>query len=89
MPCEHLGPIDLMELAETFLLHRNIPESDWPGKVFGYGENLGEGMWASVWTEIERRGAEWIVTRIDRSPEALPDSRLGLFDVTLARGDGR
>lgn len=86
MPCEHLGPVELMQLAEESLRGRGIAESQWPGRVFGYGENLSEGMWASVWTEVERRGSEWVVTRIDRSREALPDSRLGLLELTTSAG---
>lgn len=86
MPCDHLGPIDLMQIAEEYLRANGIEELDWRGRTFGYGENLADGMWASVWTEIERRGDEWIVTRIDRNREPLPDSRIGLCEVTGSVG---
>lgn len=84
MPCDHLGPIDLMQMAEEHLRSHGIAEPEWRGKTFAYGENLTEGMWASVWTEIERRGDEWIVTRIDRNRDPLPDSRLGLCEISGA-----
>ncbi len=45
---------------------------------FGFGENLTGGMWASVLTEIERRGEQWIVVRLDRREEPLSGEQVGL-----------
>lgn len=76
MGCEHKQPLDLIELAEGHLNQENVPVDKWPGLRFGWGENV-ETMWRSVWMEIERRGDQWIVTKIDRSKDPLPDERLG------------
>jgi hypothetical protein len=56
-------------MAEDHLLTGNISAEKWPGRRFRFSENLENGMWASVVTEIERRDDEWIVTRLDRSRE--------------------
>ncbi len=69
MPCEHLGPPELMEMAERYLNDAHIDPTQWPGRTFRWSENVEGGMWASVTLEIERRGDGWIVTRIDRSAE--------------------
>lgn len=48
-----------------------------PGMKFRHSENH-HGFFASVVTEIERRGDQWVVTRLERSRAALPESDLGL-----------
>ena len=77
MPCEHMGPPELMEMAETELRRDGVDEASWRGRKFRWSENVEGGMWASVILEIERRGDQWIVTRLDRSAERLPDSEGG------------
>ncbi len=64
-------------MAEEHLRERGVPENAWPGLKFRYTENLNEGMWASVVIEIERRGSEWIVTRLDRRREPAPERDSG------------
>ena len=76
MPCDHVGPPELIQLAERFLRDRGVAEDAWGGKRFRYSENLEGGMWASVITEIERRDGDWIVTRLDRSRENVTVSGL-------------
>ena len=76
MPCDHVGPVELIEMSESLLRERGLTPA--PGMRFGFGENLPNGMWASVVTEIERRGEQWIVTRLDRKKEPLPETELGL-----------
>ena len=56
-------------MAEDHLRTAKVSAEKWPGRRFRFSENLENGMWASVITEIERRDDEWIVTRIDRSRE--------------------
>ena len=73
MPCEHMGPPELMEMTERYLRDSKIEESQWSGRKFRWSENLEDGMWASVTLEIERRGDQWVVTRIDRSKEAVEE----------------
>jgi hypothetical protein len=80
MPCDHTGPHELIEMAERQLRDRGVAEERWSGLRFRFGENH-DGMFASVLTEIERRGDQWLVTRLDRSREPLPESELGLQAV--------
>ena len=50
------------------------------GSKFRYTQNLDDSMWTSVCIEIERRGEQWIVTRLDRSKLAAPAAATG-FEV--------
>ena len=61
-------------MAEAELRARGVPEGDWPGLRFRWSENLSDSMWASVIVEIERRGGQWIVTRLDRGREPLAET---------------
>ncbi len=78
MPCEHAGPLDVMELAEAWLRERGIPPEKWSGMRFRHAENVTDSPWKSVVIEIERRNGEWIVTEIDRRPEPLNDPGLSM-----------
>jgi len=64
-------------MAEEHLRSKHIPQGTWPGSKFRYTQNLDEGMWTSVCVEIERRGDQWVVTRLDRSREKAPASEEG------------
>jgi hypothetical protein len=81
MPCDHVGPDELIAMAESQLRDDKIGESSWNRLRFRFGENLADGMWASVVTEVERRDGEWVVVRLDRSREALPESETGIRKV--------
>ena len=74
MPCDHKGGPELIEMAEEHLRGENVPDTQWPGLRFRWSENLEDSMWASVTVEIERRGEQWIVTRLDRSREPLAET---------------
>ena len=74
MPCDHKGAPELIEMAESHLRERSIDNAQWPGLKFRWAENLDGGMWASVIVEIERRGEQWIVTRLDRNKDAVSDT---------------
>jgi hypothetical protein len=78
MPCDHLGPQEFFDMAEEALRKRGIGAERWSGARFRHGENLDVGMWASVVMEAERRGDQWIVTRLDRRKERLPESETGM-----------
>ena len=67
-----------MTMAEEWLRDRGIDRNRWPGARVRHGENTPSGMWASVVMELERRGDEWIVTRLDRNREPLGDTECGL-----------
>jgi hypothetical protein len=75
MSCDHKGGPELIEMAEEHLRHLDVDPSRWPGLRFRWAENLDGGMWASVVVEIERRGEQWIVTRLDRN--AVPVEETG------------
>ena len=72
MACDHKGGPELIEMAETFLRDSNTAPA--PGMKFRWSENLEGGMWASVIVEIERRGEQWAVTRIDRRAEKVAET---------------
>lgn len=61
-------------MAEESLRQREVAESEWPGLRFRWSENLTDSMWASVVVEIERRGSDWIVTRLDRRAEPVEET---------------
>ena len=75
MPCDHIGPAELIEMAEAQLRERGVKPA--AGMRFRWSENPADGMWASIVTEIERRGEQWIVTRLDRNREPLPVDETG------------
>ncbi|MCU1245748.1 MAG: hypothetical protein JWN02_1658, partial [Acidobacteria bacterium] len=56
----------------------DVAEAEWPGRLVHHGENTDGGMWASVVIELERRGDDWVVTRLDRRREPLAQSETGL-----------
>jgi hypothetical protein len=75
MACDHIGPAELIDMAEAQLRERGVSAE--PGMRFRWSENPVDGMWASIVTEIERRGEQWIVTRLDRNREPLPAHETG------------
>ncbi len=75
MPCDHVGPPELIEMAEAHLAEGGVAAEQ--GMCFRWSENPPDGMWASIVIEIERRGEQWIVTRLDRNREKLPDDETG------------
>lgn len=78
MACNHLGPIEIMELVESTLRDEGVAEASWEGRVYGFGENVTGSQWTSVYTEIERREGSWIVTKIDRMTTPIDPAREGL-----------
>ncbi|HUR81604.1 MAG TPA: hypothetical protein VM733_12615 [Thermoanaerobaculia bacterium] len=81
MPCDHIGGPELIEMAEKSLRERNVSRDEWPGLRFRWSENLSDSMWASVVVEIERRGDQWIVTRLDRNRESMAEDATGFREV--------
>lgn len=81
MSCDHVGGPELIEMAEGHLRGRSVPPSRWAGLKFRYTQNLDSSMWASVCIEIERRGEEWIVTRLDRRREPAPEAETGFKEL--------
>lgn len=79
MPCDHKGPQDIIADAEALLDTAGVAPA--PGMKFRWAENH-DGYFASAITEIERRGDAWVVTRLDRNKEPLPESECGLSRIT-------
>jgi hypothetical protein len=75
--CDHVGPKELIEMAEHDLAERGVDPSAREGARFRWTENTEGGFWTSVILEVEHRGGEWVVTRIDRSADRQPDSETG------------
>ena len=73
MSCDHKGPVEIMSMAEAWLREQGLPEERWPGITVRHAENTPGGMWASVVIDIERRGEQWIVTKLDRNREPLSE----------------
>jgi hypothetical protein len=59
-------------MAEAHLKESGLAPA--AGMRFRWSENPPDGMWASIAIEIERRGDDWIVTRLDRNREPLPET---------------
>lgn len=77
MGCNHIDGPEMIRLAEALLLARGIKDEAWPGSHFRFIQNLDDGPWAAVWVELERRGGEWLVTKIDRFREHFPEEETG------------
>ena len=73
MSCDHKGPIEIMAMAEEWLREQGVAQDRWPGITVRHAENTPGGMWASVVIDIERRGDQWIVTKLDRNKEQLSE----------------
>jgi hypothetical protein len=78
MPCDHAGPAEIIAMAEEELRAKGETPAD--GMRFRWAENH-DGYFASAVTEIERRREEWVVVRLDRNRERLPDGEVGLRRV--------
>lgn len=75
MPCDHVGPPELIAMADAHLVDRGVAPAQ--GMRFRWSENPPDGMWASIVIEIERRGEQWIVTRLDRNRERVAEEETG------------
>ena len=71
--CAHKNPPEIITEAENWLREQGIPPDRWTGLKVRHGENTPGTMWESVVIEIERRGPEWVVTRLDRNKAPLDE----------------
>ena len=67
--------------AEEWLRSKGVPEERWPGMRFRHAENTPGQRWSSVVIDIERRGAQWIVTAIDRRSDTVSPDAVGLSSL--------
>ena len=77
MPCNHVGGPEMIPMAEAVLRARGIAPEAWPGSRFRFIQNVEDGPWAAIWVELERRGDEWLVVKIDRFEERFPEEETG------------
>lgn len=82
--CDHTQPSEVARLGEEWLRAKDVPESLWDGCRFGYGGGGGSGPFKSVYTEVERRGGNWVAVKLDRRKEALPPGLAGFQVVRLS-----
>lgn len=75
MPCDHAGPQEIIAMAEELLRSQGAEPAS--GAKFRWAENH-DGFFAAAITEVEKRGDQWVVTRLDRFKEPLPEEELGL-----------
>lgn len=71
--CAHKNPPEIITAAESWLRDQGIPPERWAGLKVRHSENTPGTMWESVVIEIERRGADWVVTRLDRNRTPLDE----------------
>lgn len=81
MACDHVGPAELIQMAEQDLACRGIAPGEWGGLRFRWTENTNGGFWTSVILEVERQGENWVVTRLDRSSDRQPDEGTGFRQI--------
>lgn len=79
MACDHVGPREIIEMAEERLRTDGREACD--GMRFRWSENH-EGFFVAAVTEIERRSGQWVVARLDRLKEPLHAGELGLREIT-------
>ena len=72
--CQHTGPPEVMAKAEAWLRSQGLSSDEWQGVKIRHAENTPGTMWESVVIEIERRGDEWIVTKLDRNAQPLSEA---------------
>ncbi|HEU5163092.1 MAG TPA: hypothetical protein VFV54_08105 [Thermoanaerobaculia bacterium] len=77
MPCNHVGGPEMIPMAEAVLRAKNVAPEAWPGSRFRFIQNVEDGPWAAIWIELERRGEEWLVVKIDRFKEKFPEEETG------------
>lgn len=86
--CDHTQPSEVARLGEEWLRARGVPESAWEGCRFGYGGDGGSGPFKSVYTEVERRGPNWVAVKLDRRKDPLPEGLAGFQVVKLSPAAG-
>jgi hypothetical protein len=73
--CDHVGPNEVVEYAETELRARGLPPDQWDGARFAFSGNIDEN--ASVHIEVTRENGDWRCTRLERRKSAIPESESG------------
>lgn len=82
--CDHTQPAEVARLGEEFLRAKGVPEEAWSGCRFGFGGSGGSGPFKSVYTEVERRGPQWVAVKLDRLRTDLPPDRSGFRVAALS-----
>ena len=80
MPCDHIGPAEVVEYAEQLLHERNLPVEKWEGTRVAWSGNVEPGR--SVLVEVVRENDDWRVTRLERRQEPIDEAEIGFQVIT-------
>ena len=72
MPCDHIGPADVVEFAERTLRERGVPPEEWEGTRATWSGVAESGL--AIHIEVTRDADDWCVTRLDRSRETISEA---------------
>ncbi|MGZ8868231.1 MAG: hypothetical protein ACXW2P_07795 [Thermoanaerobaculia bacterium] len=72
--CSHKNPPEIIAEAEVWLREKGITPDRWSGLKVRHAESTPGTMWESVVVEIERRGGDWIVTKLNRNKTPLEEA---------------
>jgi hypothetical protein len=73
--CDHVGPEQVVEYAESALRERGLPPEQWEGARYAWSGNVDEST--SVHVEVVRERGDWRVTKLERRKVAVPESETG------------
>jgi len=80
--CDHFQPDDFVSVVEDHLRTSGVPESEWEGLSFGWGGQLIESpRFKGLYMELTRREKDWVLTRLDRRLDPIPEDVLGLHTL--------
>ncbi len=81
MPCDHIGPAEVVEYAEQLLREKNVPEAQWTGTRVAWSGNVDPAT--SILVEVVRDEDDWRVTRLERRPEPMDEAEGGFHVINL------
>lgn len=73
--CDHVGPEQVVEYAETALRARGLPPARWDGARYAWSGNVDENT--SVHIEVAHENGDWRCTKLERRKGAIPESESG------------
>jgi len=79
--CEHFQPADLVALASETLRARGVAEPDWEGRRFEWGGLIDSPPFNGLVLGCKRKDGNWVVTKIDRRKDGVPQELLGLREL--------
>jgi hypothetical protein len=73
--CDHIGPNEVVEYAESELRTRGLPPAQWDGARYAFAGNIDENT--SVHVEVLYENGDWRCTKLERRKSAIPESETG------------